>query len=121
MTFTTRPPAVYHVEALEPGVALVEVNGPLLDGGIGRWTALLKGVISEGAEGVVVDLRGCRAMDPACHLALLQSSSKMKAETDGGVRLVAYPGSPLDDEFGGKGELPVHASVEEARLYFQFR
>ena len=119
MTFSTGPP-VYHVEALEPGVTLVEVNGPLEDGGIRRWTALLKGVIAEGATGVVVDLRGCPTVGSACHSALVQSSSKMNAETDGGVRLVAYPGSPVDDEYGGMGELPVHASVQEASLYFEF-
>jgi anti-anti-sigma regulatory factor len=117
MTFSTRPPA-YHVEALQPGVALVEVNGPLEDEGIGRWTALLKGVIAEGATGVVVDLRGCPEVDSACHSALIQTSSKMNAATDGGVRLVAYPGSALEDEFAGMGELPVHASVQEAGLYF---
>jgi anti-anti-sigma regulatory factor len=118
MTFSTRPP-VCHVESLQPGVALVEVNGPLEDRGIGRWTALLNGVIAEGSTGVVVDLRGCPTVDSACHSALLQTSSKMNAETDGGVRLVAYPGSVLEDEFAGMGELPVHASVQEARLYFE--
>jgi anti-anti-sigma regulatory factor len=119
MTFSTRPPA-YHVEALQPGVALVEVNGPLEDEGIGRWSALLKSVIAEGTTGVVVDLRGCPTVDSACHSAMVQTSSKMNPKTDGGVRLVAYPGSRLDDEFAGIGGLPVHASVQEAGLYFEF-
>ncbi len=117
MPFSGRP-TVYHVEALDPNVALVEVNGHLEDVAIGRWTALLDGVIAEGAAGVVVDLRGCTTIESACHSALVQAASTMNARADG-VRLVAYPGSALDDEFGGPaGELPVHASVQEARMCF---
>ncbi len=119
--FSARPP-VCHVEALEPGVALVEVNGPLQDAAVGRWTALLNGVIAEGTADVVVDLRGCTAIDAACYSALIQASSKMKVEADGGVRLVTYSGSPAEGELeGAVGELPVHATVQEARMYLEFQ
>ncbi len=36
MPFSGRP-TVYHVETLDPSVALVEVNGHLQDAAIGRW------------------------------------------------------------------------------------
>src|SRR6266487_1322594 len=105
--------AVYHLEALGPGLALVEVNGRLQDAAIARWTALLNGVIAEGAAGIVVDLRGCTWIDSACSSALFRASSEMTEGTDAAMRLVTYAGSPVDLELSGlAGELPVHGSVQ---------
>ena len=90
MLFSGRP-TVFRVEALEPNVTLVEVNGHLQGPAIGHWTALLNRVIAEGATGIVVDLRGCTTIDSACQSALLETSSAIKAKADGCVRLVAFP------------------------------
>jgi anti-anti-sigma regulatory factor len=53
---------------------LVEVEGELNDAAVRHWRELLNSAITEGATGVVVDLRGCRAVDIGCLSVLVAAS-----------------------------------------------
>jgi anti-anti-sigma regulatory factor len=77
------------------GLLLVEVEGELNDAAVRHWRELLNSAITEGAIGVVVDLRGCRAVDIGCLSVLVAASGKLRERGDAGINLVTTPGSPL--------------------------
>ena len=77
------------------GLTLVDVEGELKGPAVRPWRDLLDSAITEGATGVVVDLRGCRAVDIGCLSVLVAASGKLKERGDGGINLVTTPGSPL--------------------------
>jgi anti-anti-sigma regulatory factor len=77
------------------GLMLVDVEGELKAPAVRPWRDLLDSAITEGATGVVVDLRGCRAVDIGCLSVLVAASGKLKDRGDGGINLVTTPGSPL--------------------------
>src|SRR5919201_1883455 len=78
------------------GVTLVDVEGELDAPAVRRWTELLNSALTEGAMGVTVDLRGCRALDVGCLSLLATASGKLKERGDRGINLVTTPGSPLE-------------------------
>ena len=94
----------------------VEVEGELTEGAIDRWSALLRGVVEDGATGVAVDLRGCRAIDLVCLSPLLAAGAAMRAAGGSGVVLVVLPFSSFARRLGllNAGELPLHASPAAA-------
>jgi anti-anti-sigma factor len=74
---------------------LVEVEGELDASAVRQWRELVNSAITEGAKGVVVDLRGCRAVDIGCLSVLVAASGKLKERGDAGIHLVTTPGSQL--------------------------
>jgi len=82
---------------------LVEVDGELDAPAVRNWSELLDSAIMEGATGVVVDLRGCRAIDVGCLSVLVAASGKLKERGDGGIKLVTTPGSPLERRVQASG------------------
>lgn len=97
-------------------VMLVEVEGELHGPVSDRWFALLRGVVGRRAEAMVIDLRGCRAIDGDCLDALLASATTMKARGGAGAALVMLPGSTLADairQVTGE-EVSIHTSVDAA-------
>jgi anti-anti-sigma regulatory factor len=74
---------------------LVEVEGELNVPAVTHWRELLNSAITEGVTGVVVDLRGCRAIDVGCLSVLVAASGRLKERGDAGIRVVTTPGSPL--------------------------
>ncbi|MGH2966658.1 MAG: STAS domain-containing protein [Solirubrobacterales bacterium] len=84
-------------------IMLVEVDGELDAPAVRNWSELLDSAIMEGATGVVVDLRGCRAIDVGCLSVLVAASGKLKARGDGGIKLVTTPGSPLERRVQASG------------------
>jgi anti-anti-sigma regulatory factor len=76
-------------------LTLVDVEGELNAPALRRWRDLLNSAITEGATGVVVDLRGCRVIDIGCLSTLVAASGRLKGRGDGGINLVTTPGSPL--------------------------
>ena len=76
-------------------LTLIEVEGNLDAPAVRQWRELLNSAITEGAKGVVVDLRGCRAVDIGCLSVLVAASGKLRERGDAGVNLVTAPGSPL--------------------------
>ncbi len=78
------------------GLMIVDVEGELDAPAVTRWRTLLNSAITEGATGVAVDLRGCRAIDIGCLSVLVAASGRLKGRGDGGVNLVTTPGSPLE-------------------------
>src|SRR5438034_10089261 len=89
-------PVVFHWASSEEGLKLLEVEGALEDAAIARWSGAIGGAIKEGATGIAVDLRGCRAIGRRCLSVLLAASALLRARGGGGVSLVTYPGSALD-------------------------
>jgi anti-anti-sigma regulatory factor len=83
-----------------------------------RWRALLRGLIAGRAKGVVVDLRGCRAIDDHCLGALLATGATMKVGGGSGVALVTTPGSVFSEELRqyADGEMPSYGSAQAALL-----
>ena len=94
----------------------VEVEGELTEGAVDRWSALLHGVMEDGATGAGVDLRGCRAIDLVCLAPLLSAGAAMRAAGGSGVVLVVLPFSAFARRLRllNAGELPLHASAAAA-------
>jgi anti-anti-sigma regulatory factor len=111
-------PAMFHLLDADDGLRLVDVEGELRDAEVTTWSALLNGAIADGTRGIAVDLRGCPRVGRICLSALLAASSTLRARGDAGVRLVTYPGSPLQRRFKRLVELPGYASATEALLSF---
>ena len=65
---------------------LVEVEGELNAPAVTHWRELLNSAITEGVTGVVVDLRGCRAIDVGCLSVLVAASGRLKERGDAGIR-----------------------------------
>jgi anti-anti-sigma regulatory factor len=107
-------PVVLHLMDAEDGLRLVDVEGELRDAEVTSWSALLNGALAGDTRGIAIDLRGCPQIGRICLSALLAASSTLRARGDGGVRLVTYPGSPLDRRFKPLAELPGYASATEA-------
>jgi anti-anti-sigma regulatory factor len=74
---------------------LIQVEGELEAPAVTQFRDLLNSAITAGASGVVIDLRGCGAIDVGCLSVLVAASGKLKERGDGGVRLVTTSGSPL--------------------------
>ena len=72
-------------------LTLVEVEGELDAPAVGHWRDLVNSAIMEGATGIVVDLRGCHAIDIGCLSVLVAASGKLKERGDGGVNMVTTP------------------------------
>jgi anti-anti-sigma regulatory factor len=99
-----------------PGLMLVDVEGDLEAPAVARWTVLLNSAIREGATGIAVDLRGCRAVEYSCLSVLLATSVALKARGGGGISLVTTPGSLLERTVRAStvDELPAYPSATEA-------
>ena len=95
---------------------LVEVEGDLDAPAVGHWRELVNSAITEGAMGIVVDLRGCHAVDIGCLSVLVAASGKLKERGDGGINMVTTPGSPLQRrvEATAAKRLDGHSSAGEA-------
>jgi anti-anti-sigma regulatory factor len=111
----SKDPAHFHV-VHEPnhGLALLEVEGTLSDAGVVRWAALLKGMLHDYTRLMVVDVRGCRAIEPHCLTVLLSVGAALRA-SGGSLRAVATSGSPIDRFLHAHdGDLPKYTSVQHA-------
>jgi anti-anti-sigma regulatory factor len=95
---------------------LVEVEGELDAPAVRHWRELLNSAITEGAMGVAIDLRGCRAIDVGCLSVVVAASAKLKERGDSGIKLVTTPGSPLERRVQATAakRLDGHSSVGEA-------
>jgi anti-anti-sigma regulatory factor len=111
-------PAMWHLASADPerGLTLVDVEGELEAAVVTGWSGLLNGAVKEGATGIAVDLRDCRAVDPICLSVLLATSAILKARGGGGVKLVTCPGSPLAGRLRALAaeELPAYSSAAGA-------
>ena len=119
-TAAARPPPVLHLIAPAPfdGLILVDVEGDLDASALSRWSQLLNGAITEGARGIAIDLRGCRAIDLSCLSVLVAGSSQLRARGDGGISLVIAPGSLVERRVRATRakRLPAYSSAAEALL-----
>jgi anti-anti-sigma factor len=88
---------VYPVERAEH-LMFADVEGELHADTSTRWSGLLRGAVEQRAEGIAVDLRGCRGIDAHCVETLLATATTLKARGGSGVVLVVLPGSELADE-----------------------
>ena len=97
-------------------IMFVEVEGELCGGASHRWSGLLRGVVQRRAEGIAIDLRGCRELDEHCLGVLLAAAEAMKARGGSGVALVMLPGSELGTRLRRlAGErLPIYDSAKAA-------
>jgi anti-anti-sigma regulatory factor len=112
--------AVFHV-LHDPthGFALVEVEGMLGDRAVVRWAAVLKGTLYDDARRVVLDLRGCNAIEPHCLTVLLSLAAALRA-SGGSLTAVTVSGSPMERFLQvHAGELPKYASVHQALTSWQ--
>ncbi len=73
----------------------IEVEGEVQEATGARWSALLRGAVQEHAEGIAVDLRGCRGIDAHSLQQLLAAATTLKVRGGVGVVLVVVPGSAL--------------------------
>lgn len=107
--------ATFHLAHREDGSALLEVEGSLEDIGVVRWAASLKGAFAEGTEQILLDLRGCRTIEPHCLDVLLAAAATMR--TFGGhVTVACLPGSHLERVLRPyEWELTAYDSVDRAR------
>ena len=128
VTAAPRTPAVLnltraeaHRAATSDGLMLMDVNGVLDGRALTSWSRLLDSAIAEGATGLVVDLRGCRAIHWRCLWALVASAARLKARGDGGISLVTTPGSPLERWVRtlAASRLPAYSSAEEGLRSFR--
>jgi anti-anti-sigma regulatory factor len=97
---------------------LVDVEGELDAGAARRCSDLLNRVITDGASGIAVDLRGCPVVDPRCLSVLLRPARRLKERGDRGINLVATPGALPEDWMGtaASRELPTYPSARQALL-----
>jgi anti-anti-sigma factor len=97
-------------------VMFIEVEGELREPANRRWSALLRRGLDQHAEGIAVDLRGCRRVDPHPLQLLLAAASTVKARGGSGVALVLYPGSALEQRLRllAGDELPIYDSTRAA-------
>jgi anti-anti-sigma factor len=97
-------------------VMFIEVEGELREPSDKRWSALLRAAVDQRAEGIAVDLRGCRGIDAHSLQHLLAAASTLKARGGSGVALVLYPGSALAQRLRllGGDELPICDSTRAA-------
>jgi anti-anti-sigma regulatory factor len=105
-----------HQVTTADGLMLLDVDGVLDAPALTRWSRLLDAAVAEGATGIVVDLRGCHAMDLGSLWALVVAAARLKARGDGGINLVTAPGSPLERwvRAMAASRLPAYSSTEEA-------
>ena len=110
-----------HQATTTDGLVLMDVGGVLDAPALRSWSRLLESAIAEGAPGIVVDLRGCRAIDLGFLSALVVASAKLKRRGDRGINLVTSPGSPLERRVGATaaGRLPAYSSAAEALRSFR--
>jgi anti-anti-sigma factor len=94
----------------------IEVEGELREPTNRRWSALLRGALDQRAEGIAVDLRGCRALDAHSLQHLLAAASTLKGRGGFGVVLVLHPGSALAQRLRllAGDELPICDSTRAA-------
>jgi anti-anti-sigma factor len=94
----------------------IEVEGELQEATGERWSALLRGVVAQRAEGIAVDLRGCRGIDAYSLDQLLSATTTMKARGGVGAVLVLSPDSALDQRLRllVGDELPIFDSTRSA-------
>jgi anti-anti-sigma factor len=85
---------MYPVQGAEH-LRFIAVEGELW-GSNSRWAALLRGIVEQRFEGIVVDLRGCQRIDAPCVEALLAAAATIKARGGSGIALVTLSGSKLD-------------------------
>lgn len=82
----------------------------------GRWSALLRGAVEQPAEGMAVDLRGCRGIDAHSLEQLLSAATTLKARGGVGVVVVMLPGTALGQRIRRLvgDELPIFDSTRTA-------
>ncbi len=99
-------------------VVLIEVEGELRDSTRERWFALLRGVVGRHAQGMVIDLRGCRGIDEDCVEALLAAAATIRARGGGGASLLTLPGALLTQRIRHRigDEVRMDASLDSAVL-----
>jgi anti-anti-sigma regulatory factor len=110
-----------HQAATRDGLMLMDVDGVLDAGALTNWSQLLDSAIAEGATGLVVDLRGCHAIDWRCLWALVVATARLKRRGDGGIKLVTASGSPLERSVQAMAasRLPAYSSAQEALRSFR--
>jgi hypothetical protein len=118
-TDPTAPEPALHLTGLgeaKDARFFVEVEGALEERSGVRWRALLRGVLLQHARGLIVDLRGCPAVNDQSLMALQATGATMEACGGPGVVLVTWPGSALAEELHGlaDGELRSYASAKAA-------
>lgn len=97
-------------------VMSIEVEGELREATGQRWAALLRGALGQRAEGIAVDLRGCRGIDAHSVKQLLEAGRTLKTRGGAGVVLVLMPGSALAQRLRllVGDELPIRDSTRTA-------
>jgi anti-anti-sigma regulatory factor len=88
-----RSPATLYLTApdRDRGLKLLAVEGDLATADGPRFGQALTTAIGEGADGIVVDLRGCRFLATACVRALTRASAGLRGGGGRGVFLVISP------------------------------
>jgi anti-anti-sigma regulatory factor len=81
------------------GLRLIDVEGELGWADIQRWRRLVRDVVDDGATGLAVDLRGCRAIDSHC-VSILEVAAETLTARGGGVSVVVFPGSGVARRLG---------------------
>jgi anti-anti-sigma factor len=91
------PEAVLHLQPVDgfEHLRFIVVEGELEEANGERWFGLLRGAVEQRAEGIAVDLRGCRSLDDHCLDRLVAAAATVKARGGTGVAVVAMPGSEL--------------------------
>jgi anti-anti-sigma factor len=85
---------LYPVDGFEH-LRFINVEGELQEANGERWFGLLRGAVEQRAEGIAVDLRGCRSLDDHCLDKLVAAAATLKARGGTGVAVVTLPGSAL--------------------------
>jgi anti-anti-sigma factor len=91
------PEAVLHLYPVDgfEHLRFIDVEGELEEANGERWFGLLRGAVEQRAEGIAVDLRGCRNLDDHCLDRLVAAAATLKARGGTGAAVVTLPGSAL--------------------------
>ena len=85
-----------HRATTPDGLVLVDVQGELAPRDVHSWSQLLKSAITEGATGIAIDLRACRAVDFGCLTVMAAASVHLRSSGRRGISLVTTPRWPAD-------------------------
>jgi anti-anti-sigma regulatory factor len=100
----------------ESGVKLVQVEGDLRLGDAMRFRQMLAKATAAAANGLIVDLRGCRFVSRACASAVAEAADDLWQRTGAHLRVVTPPESVLDSALEGawRSKLWIHHTVGSA-------
>jgi anti-anti-sigma regulatory factor len=98
------------------GIKLVQVEGDLRLGDTVRLRRSLAKATAAAANGLIVDLRGCRFVSRACASAVAEAADELWERTGARLRVVTPPESVLDSALEGawRSKLWIHHTVGSA-------